>query len=545
MKKTSYISLLSSLYGHKAAANIEVRILELIDHYRKRITQIKDTHSSQINSILITYGDQVQKSGQIHLKTLAEFCEEYISGIIDGIHILPFFPWSSDDGFSIKDYKTVDQALGGWPEVERIGKTFPLMFDCVINHVSSQSTWFKSFKNDSEPYRKYFITIEGSPDLSLVVRPRALPLLTEFQTKAGVKKVWTTFSADQVDLDYHNPDVLLEMLDIILMYIEHGAYFIRLDAIAYLWKEIGTPCIHLPQTHTIIQLLRAVLDDAAPYVKIITETNVPHEDNISYFGNGTDEAQLVYNFALPPLVLHTFLTGNASTLTKWASSLKLPDKYNMFFNFLASHDGIGLNPAKGLLSNDEISHLVHTTISHGGFISFKKNIDGSESPYELNINYFDALSNPFSNETSELQIDRFMASQAILLSLRGIPGIYLHSLFGSRNWAEGVKETKMNRTINRQKLDFHDLEHQLSDPKSVRFAVYEKYRKLLQNRISSSAFHPLADQEVMDMGPQFFVIKRTSRDHSECMLCVHNVTAQTQTFGKNKLDPYQILWEKI
>src|SRR5690606_35016656 len=108
-------------------------------------------------------------------------------------------------------------------------------------------------------------------------------------------------SADQVDLNFKNPAVLLATTRALLFYVEHGAKFIRLDAIAYLWKEIGTPCIHLPQTHQVIQLMRAVLDEVAPDVRLITETNVPHPDNISYFGAGTNEAQLVYNFALPPL----------------------------------------------------------------------------------------------------------------------------------------------------------------------------------------------------------------------------------------------------
>jgi hypothetical protein len=279
--------------------------------------------------------------------------------------------------------------------------------DGVINHVSAQGEWFQAFLKNVAPYRDYFLTIEGNPDLSEVVRPRALPLLTKYQTVTGKRCVWTTFSADQVDLDYHNPDVLLEIFEILLMYAEHGAQFIRLDAIAYLWKEIGTTCIHLPQTHAVIQLLRAVLDEVAPHVLLITETNVPYKDNISYFGNGTNEAQLIYNFALPPLVLHTFRTGDASVLSEWAAGLELPSDQTTFFNFLASHDGIGLNPARGILSPAEIDGLVGQTLAHGGLISFKQNSDGTQSPYEMNINYFDALSDPAGGEPLELQVDRF------------------------------------------------------------------------------------------------------------------------------------------
>ena len=160
--------------------------------------------------------------------------------MVDDIHLLPFYPYSSDDGFSVIDYKQVNPALGTWDDVARVGQNFHLMFDGVINHISAQSAWFKAFLQDDPKYRDYFIVVEGEPDLSQVVRPRTLPLLTEFTTPSGAKKVWTTFSADQIDLNYANPEVLLDIIDVLLFYVAHGAELIRLDAIAYLWKEIGT-----------------------------------------------------------------------------------------------------------------------------------------------------------------------------------------------------------------------------------------------------------------------------------------------------------------
>jgi glycosidase len=363
--KPNYIYMhLASIYGDGRAGPIEQRVLNLMDRYRGRIPVPVAGELSERSSIFITYGDQLQGPHHSHLETLAEFCESHLRGVVDTIHILPFFPWSSDDGFSVKDYRKVDPVLGDWKDIEKLGKPFRLMFDGVINHVSVQGEWFKKFLCGEMPYSDYFLTIEGNTDLSSVVRPRALPLITEFQTTTGLKRVWTTFSTDQADLDFHNPDVLLDIFDILLMYAQKGAQFIRLDAIAYLWKEIGTSCIHLPQTHAIIQLLRLVLDEVTPHVQIVTETNVPHEDNISYFGNGENEAQVVYNFALPPLVLHTFNTGDASVLTKWASGLNLPSNRTTFLNFLASHDGIGLNPVRGLLTDTDIDRLVVKTLAH-------------------------------------------------------------------------------------------------------------------------------------------------------------------------------------
>ncbi len=558
--QTFYTTTLEKLYGSEKAPAVNARLQELVNRYRGRIPKPDDPSLSERDSLLITYGDQVQENGKAHLQTLAEFCKAHLRGAVSGIHILPFYPWSSDDGFSVKDYRAVDPALGDWKDIERLGQSFRLMFDGVINHASAQGEWFQKFLRDERPYRDYFVTVEGEPDLSNVVRPRALPLLTEFETAAGKRKVWTTFSADQVDLDFRNPDVLLEIFDILLMYAEHGAQFLRLDAIAYLWKEIGTTCIHLPQTHAVIQLLRAVFDEVAPHVYLITETNVPHQDNISYFGDGTNEAQLVYNFALPPLTLHTFRTGNASVLSGWASTLTLPSDRTTFFNFLASHDGIGLNPARGILSSAEIDALVEQTLAHGGLISYKHNADGSTSPYELNINYFDALSDPSSDEPLDLQVDRFMAAQAIMLSLVGVPGIYFHSLFGSRSWREGVQVTHHNRTINRQKFTRAEVETALADSASLRAKVLARYRQLLAARVASPAFHPHGAQEVLNVDTRVFAVLRTSPDAAHQVLCLQNVTAQPVRLhslpGKGSRDvltnrpvslpltlqPYQSLW---
>jgi glycosidase len=569
----SLLSYLSSLYGAEKAPQLLDRAQRIMDGYRSRI-RVRNAELTEKDSILITYGDQVSSPGEKPLQTLNAFCEKNLANVLGGIHILPFYPWTSDDGFSVIDYRKVDPALGDWDDISTLRGNFRLMFDGVINHISSESEWFKTFLSDDLHYSNYFIVVEDSPDLSKVVRPRALPLLTTVNTPSGEKRVWTTFSADQIDLNYQNPDVLLEILDVLLMYVERGATFIRLDAIAYLWKEIGTTCIHLPQTHQVIQLLRAMLDEVAPYAQLITETNVPHEDNISYFGDGTNEAQLVYNFALPPLILHTFRVGDARVLSDWAKGLTLPSDRVTFFNFLASHDGIGLNPVRGILPTGEIDALVEKTLEHGGLVSYKHNSDGSQSPYEMNINYFDALSNPQGDEPLELQADRFMTAQAIMLSLVGVPGIYFHSLFGSRGWRTGVSLTGRNRTINRQKFDLARFESELADQSSLRYYVFRRYAQLLRARSTSPAFHPHGTQQVLDCGQAIFALLRLSPDASQHVVCLHNVSDQSQRVtvnledisaspfdrftdlikneqisvplnGKLDLKPYQTLWLRI
>ena len=526
-------ALLLDLYGQPAGHSAALRLVSLIDEYRpllapQPVKPVAGLGLTGKDALLIAYGDQLRKPGVPPLQVLVDFCERRLVGLLSGVHLLPFYPFSSDDGFSVINYRAVDPALGTWEDIARLGRNYRLMFDAVINHVSAHSRWFQAFLRDDPRFDNYFITVSGDPDLSQVVRPRALPLLTHFETPSGPKRLWTTFSADQIDLNYTNPEVLLEILEVLLFYILQGADFLRLDAIAYLWKEIGTPCIHLRQTHQVVQLMRALIDAVAPHVKIITETNVPHADNLAYFGDGTDEAHLVYNFALPPLVLHTFLAGDARILSEWVASLALPSDQVVFFNFLASHDGIGLNPARGILSDSQIDALVSRALAHGGLVSQKDNPDGTQSPYELNINYLDALSNPQAAEPTSLQAARFLAAQAILLSLAGLPGIYFHSLVGSRGWPEGVQLTGHKRTINRQKLDLTELETELVDPRSLRHRIFHGYAQLLSARAAHPAFHPLGAQQVLDLGASVFALLRVPPDGARPVLCLVNVTHKVQ-----------------
>ncbi|HQV27489.1 MAG TPA: sugar phosphorylase, partial [Thermoflexales bacterium] len=440
------------------------------------------TPLSERDAILITYGDMLREPGVAPLRTLAGFADARLDGVVSGVHVLPFYPYTSDDGFSVVDYRAVNPDLGGWEDVSALGRRFSLMFDAVINHVSASSHYFQGFLRGDPAWRNLAIVIDDptDPRLALVTRPRTLPLLTPFQTVDGVKQVWTTFSADQIDLNYGSPAVLLEVLDVLLEYVRRGARLIRLDAIAFMWKTLGTPCVHLPQTHRIIQILRAALDEAAPGTVLITETNVPHADNVSYFGDGTNEAQLVYNFALPPLTVDAFRRGDARALTGWARTLRLPSGQTTFFNFLASHDGIGLNPARGILPEAEVLALAAGTRARGGFVSDKAMPDGSRSPYEMNINFMDAIAPDPSASGPPRFAQRMIAAHAIMLALQGVPGLYFHSLFGSRGWTEGVELLGYNRAVNREKLALSVLDAELADPASLRRRVFDGLSALLR-----------------------------------------------------------------
>jgi glycosidase len=523
---------LKFIYGKENGNKLLYRVLKRLSTFQSQYPDLALTSpTDRVNegdSILITYGDQIQASGKTPLKALSLFLNKFVGDAISTIHILPFFPYSSDDGFSVMDYFRVNPECGSWEDIEELNSKFRLMFDAVINHISSKSVWFQGFLSGDPKFEEFFTVMEPGTDLSRVFRPRATPLLTPFETSLGKKFVWTTFSADQVDLNYANPDVLLEVIDILLFFAAHGADFIRLDAVTFLWKEYGTPCINLPQTHRLIQAIRTIFDIAAPKIIIITETNVPHEENVAYFGDGQNEAQMVYNFALPILTLNSFHTQDVSILSDWVLSLTLPSKQNAFLNFLAGHDGIGVLPVKNILAKDQISAVIDKTKRLGGFVSYKTNEDGTKSPYELNINYLDALNNPDNPETeNELIAKRFLAAQSIMLALKGIPGIYIHSLLGSHNWREGVQITGRYRTINREKFELNQLEEELKDIQSLRHLIFNGFHHMLNTRKSSSAFHPFADQKVLSIHSKIFALERTSLDGGTKVICLVNISNET------------------
>ncbi|HFD80951.1 MAG TPA: alpha-amylase [Gammaproteobacteria bacterium] len=539
---------LGELYGEDNAPRLAQRFSVLADRYaralRARYQPDKPLWDEQ-DVLLITYGDMVHTAGEPPLLTLRRFLAQRLKDCVRIVHILPFFPYSSDEGFSVIDYRQVDPALGTWHDIQTIGQDFDLMFDLVLNHASSQSEWFRHFSNGIAPYRDYFIVVEPDTDLGSVVRPRTSPLLTPTQTPSGERHVWTTFSADQVDLNFHSDDVLFEFLDILLLYIQNGARIIRLDAIAYLWKEIGTSCINLPQTHEVVKLLRDVLDVLAPDVLLLTETNLPHEQNISYFGQG-DEARMVYQFSLPPLLLHALYAGTTRYLSAWAAALADPPPGCCFLNFTASHDGIGVRPLEGLVPENEVERMVHGVRQRGGHVSSYTAADGREVPYELNITWYAALSDPDHPDSDE-HIARFLCSQAVMLALKGIPAVYFHSLTACPNDEAGVKRSGHPRSINRKRWNAGELNALLDNPNTPTARVFAEYGRLLRLRARHPAFHPDGPQRVLELPDGVFAIERVSPDGSERILCLSNLTAVEQAIEAAGLDgePADVGWHDL
>jgi sucrose phosphorylase len=520
---------LASLYGQRDGEWTARRLFALLAK-QPRTPGVR--RLTEADAILIAYPDHLRREGLTPLQALGAFAESHLADAVSAVHVLPFHPYTSDDGFAVSDCESVAEQHGTWEDLFAISRRFRLMVDLVLNHVSSQHPWVARYLRGEQKYEHYFFEPPPDYDLSAVRRPRATPLLTPFERPDGDQvQVWTTFGPDQLDLNYREPRVLLEAMRVLLTHVRRDAYLVRLDAVGFVWKESGTESIHQPGAHTIVRLFRHVLDVAAPDVRLVAETNVPHAENVTYLGRGDREAQLVYNFALPPLLVHTMHTGDATALTEWARTLRVPLPSASFLNFTASHDGIGVTPVRGVLPPADIDRMIARVEDHGGLVSYRARPDGTHEPYELNVSYIDALTAPSASDGERAA--RFLVSQAIMLALQGVPGIYLHSLLGSRSWPEGVTGPTDRRAINRQKLvidgDGPDALRlgDLLDPETLRGMVHGPFVRFLRIRRATPAFHPRAPQSVLDLHTSVFALERWTIDDEQRVLALHNVAPDT------------------
>ncbi len=552
--------LIDFVYGETFSDAHLKMLLEKIENARAVITEKRKLNWDENDVVLIAYADQFSAEGEDALPVFTRFYNKWLSHSFSHVHLLPFYPWSSDDGFSVIDYHQVAPGTGTWQDVAELNKSANLMFDFVCNHMSAKSQWFANYLAQKPEYNDFFIAVDPETDLSAVTRPRALPLLTPFTCQDGsVRHLWTTFSEDQVDLNFASPEVLIAMVDVLLHYLMEGASYIRLDAVGFMWKTPGTSCIHLEKTHCLIQLFRAITDAVAPGTVIITETNVPHKDNISYFGDGENEAQMVYQFSLPPLVLHAVHHQDVRALCQWATSLTLPSRKTTWFNFLASHDGIGLNPLRGILPESDILSLVEKLQQEGALINWKNNPDGTRSPYEINVTYLDALSTRDCDDNS--RVARFILAHAVLLSFPGVPAIYIQSILGSRNDYDGVERYGYNRAINRKKYVAGEMDRALDVNNSLRHKVYLALTKLIAVRRSEKAFHP-DSKVVFDTASKHVLKIVRAADNGERITGVFNFSDDIQEVYSDiragreliagcdisgttlTLNPWQVMWIK-
>ncbi len=515
-------SYLSSIYRNKSSKEISKLTNEIRKIFPKNLKKKSKIELwNQKDFFLIIYADSIKKNNQKNFKTLNIFLNKYCKEF-KFIHILPFFPSSSDDGFAIVDYKEIDDQNGNWEHIKKISKNFRLMADLVINHCSSSNTLFQNFLKNVEPGLDYFISSEKKVNsLSKVVRPRTSKLFKEIRINGKKKYVWCTFSHDQVDFNFQNPKVLIFFLKIIKFYLDNGITALRLDAVAFLWKEIKTSCINLPETHSIVRLIRLFVENYSSNSIVITETNIPSDQNLSYFGNN-NEAHCIYNFSLAPLLIHSIVSGSSFYLKKWSRSMPPAQIGNAYLNFLSTHDGIGMRPLEGIVPDSELNKFFKTLQKSGAFLSYRSS-KNKENVYEVNTTLLDAFSETYEGKDNH-KVKRFLLAHEIMFSMEGIPAVYFQNLIGSKNDIKKYKKTKYFRSINRKNWDFEELTRKLDKSTTVNSKIYKSILKLILLRKKQPSFHPNATQFTLQLEDHFFGLWRQSIDRSQSIFCVSNLT---------------------
>ena len=524
--KENIKTLLEFLYGTDVFIKILKRFqcLQDAEIRKSESALLKDLTADETETVLIAFGDQFQGNEYNPLKNLKNFLDKYLKGSVSGVHLLSFSPCSSDDGLSVIDFRGINPDMGTWSEIRETAASYTLMADLALNKCSVNSEWFRKFLEQEGKYKDFFITAEREADLSSVFRQGRVPVLAEFDTSGGKKLVLTSPGADRAYLNYSNPEVIMGMMEMLFCYIRTGVQFIKLDSAELLWEEEGQYCLNHEKTLAAVKLFRGIIREYAPRVIIITEKDNSDRDNLSYSGKSCDEEQVLYQSALPPLILDAFLRENASRLRKWAADSlnRLPDSVTLF-NFQHPSAGKGILSAEGILNDDEIKNMFTEIEKRGGLISCKRE-NRADVLNEPGINYFSAVT---GNETDkDTAVSKFLASQSLLLFLKGIPGIHIHNLLGPGNWKEGVVSAGKNSMVCRYKFDYTELDRELSDPDSLRSLVLTGYRKMLDVRKKESSFSPSGAQIIPEASGPLFAVLRISPDEKDKVLCMVNISGK-------------------
>ncbi len=531
------ISKLDTIYklstSKKDIDNFGNEIIQIIKNFNKKNSK-KKRNISEKTSLIICYGDSVNLNKKNSIKVFQTFFKERLKKYFNTIHFLPFYPSSSDSGFAVKDHYKIENKLGNWSDIKKISKSNDIMADVVINHSSARGLWFRNFLKNKKPGKDYFLTVDHKFNTSKVIRPRDHKLLKKINIFNKKEYLWRTFSADQLDLNFKNPSVLLRFIKIMINLINHGVTIFRLDAIAYLWKESGTKCINLKQTHQIIKLLRIILSYLNVETSIVTETNLPEKENLSYFGKN-DEANWIYNFSLPPLLIHALLFENSSYLNQWSKKLPITKNGNSYLNFISSHDGIGIRPTEGIFNKKILNNFLKRLKKNGSKFSYRKVKNKSKKIYEANITVFDALQKSDYDSEGKFFLERYVSAHSIMISFEGIPAVYFNSIFGKSNDEAKYIITGNNRDVNRYKWNYKNISKRLDNKNSKQSIFYQKISNLLSVRRKQKAFHPNASRQNINFGSKIFSFKRISIDKKQIIICITNLSSKIQSVQLNKI----------
>jgi sucrose phosphorylase len=481
---------------------------------------------------LICYADRLGGT----LQGLRELLAGPFAGLFGGVHVLPFFHPidGADAGFDPIDHTQVDPRLGSWKDVQALAGDVEVMADVIVNHVSSRSPQFQDFsaRGKASPFDGMFLTLDAvfpggatERELLAIYRPRpGLPFTSMTLADGSRRVLWTTFTAEQVDIDVQHPEGARYLDSILAILAKSGVRIIRLDAVGYAIKRAGQSCFMMPETFAFIRDFSARA--AAQGLEVLVEIHSHYEQQLRI----ASQVDRVYDFALPPLVLHAFFKGTARHLKHWIAIRPVNA-----LTVLDTHDGIGVidaaadaaDPAAhpGLLPDADIDSLVETIHrnSHGESLRATGAAASNLDLYQVNCTFHDAMAR------DDL---RYLLARAIQFFLPGIPQVYYVGLLAGRNDMELLARTHTGRDINRRHYTRGDIDEAMRRP------VVQDLFALMKLRNTHPAFG--GDFAMLESNEQSLVLRwsagaEVATLHVDLASGEHRITCSGKVAGKFQL----------
>lgn len=433
---------------------------------------------------LITY---VDRFGGSNLAQLRELLTGPLKEVFGGVHLLPFFHKidGADAGFDPIDHTRVDERLGDWTHIKALTQDVDVMADVIVNHMSSESPQFQDYsaKGADSEYDGLFLTMSSvfpngatEQDLLTVYRPRpGMPFAMTTLASGERRLLWTTFTPQQIDIDVHHPAGQAYLDSILKALSDSGVTMVRLDAVGYAIKKAGRNCFMMPETFEFIGQFAARARELG--LEVLVEIHSYYRRQIEI----AKQVDWVYDFALPPLVLHALEFGRSGPLLNWLSQ-----RPNNAVTVLDTHDGIGIidigadatdrKGSPGLVPPDELNELVERIHKNSGGQS--RQATGAAASnldlYQVNCTFFDALGRDDA---------AYLIARAIQFFVPGIPQVYYVGLLAGENDMTLLDRTKVGRDINRHYYSREEVLKDLGKP------VVQKLVELIKLRNTHAAFH--------------------------------------------------------
>ncbi len=484
---------------------------------------------------LITYPDTLGRN----LAELHNVLNEYFSDVIDGIHILPYYPSSADRGFAPLTHMTVDPSFGTWKDIQALAKDYAITSDLIINHISSQSPYFQDFLRNGKQsaYADYFITpakfsrrilpqfprtnktlliidsianalrhydklfhIKGINKYALqkIYRPRPGSPFVDFADYHGATHtIWCTFSNAQIDLDINNTAVWELLRSYIHNLSEHGIASLRLDAVGYVIKKRGTSSFMIPETYAFITEIAQIAH--AHNMTILPEVHGDYTQQLRLAQ--TPGVDYTYDFQLPILAIHALFSHTTEKLMRWIDLR--PDN---IVTTLDTHDGLPIVDVANLLSKKEVDAVVAQIKKNGGNATLRASGKNAQNVdiYQVNCTYYSAIG---END------DAYIAARAIQCFIPGTPQIYYVGLLAGTNDEELLKKTDVGRNINRHAYSVTEIQQALQRP------VVKRLMKILAIRNN----HPVFDGGTFSCAHTAHTLTFTWKDHHHTLRATVNI----------------------